>query len=266
MGASNSNIKITILGSGTSTGVPMIGCKCKICLSSDERNNRLRSSILITIDGGNILIDTSTDLRYQSLKYNVDSLDAVLFTHHHADHVHGIDELRSFNFIQKKEIDCYGNSKTLGRIKEMFSYIFDGTKSSGGLPRLNMKEVDGPFNLKGETFTPIEVMHGNAKILGYRFSKAAYITDCSGIPEESIRKLEGLDLLILGALRYAPHTKHFSISEALETVERLKPRQTFFTHMGHEIDYTETSAELPEGVDLACDGMVIELRESELVR
>ena len=256
-------VKITLLGSGTSTGVPMIGCKCNICTSDDKRNKRLRSSILISANGGNILIDTSTDLRQQALIYDVSRLDAVLFTHHHADHVHGIDELRSFNFIQKKEIPCYGNRRTLERIKEMFSYIFNGMTSSGGKPRLSMNEVDGPFDILDITFQPVEVAHGDISILGYRFSDAAYITDCSMIPEESLKKLEGLDILILGALRPTPHDKHYSISEAIETVKKIKPKKAVFTHMGHEIDYEGTSAALPQGIELAYDGMIIDVTAGE---
>lgn len=250
---------ITILGSGTSTGVPMIGCQCEVCSSKDKRNRRSRSSILISVNGGNILVDTSTDLRYQSLKNNIKSLEAVLFTHHHADHVHGIDDLRSFNFIQKREIACYGNKKTLDRIRIMFSYIFDGAPSSGGIPKLRLEEVDAPFEVMGEKIIPVEVSHGDDPVFGYRISNVAYITDCSGISDKSMELLRGLDLLILGALRYRPHDKHFSIDEAKAVVEQLHPKRTVFTHMGHEIDYEKTSAELPSGIELAYDGMTLDI-------
>ncbi len=254
-------IKITILGSGTSSGVPMIGCGCAVCTSDNPKNDRTRSSILISLAGGNILVDTSTDLRQQALRHGIDSINAVLFTHAHADHIHGIDELRSFNFIQKRPIPCYGDGRTLKRIKTIFSYIFDGgMKGEKGwwLPQLEMNEVKGVFDLLGMTLVPVEVAHGEIPVLGYRFGKTAYITDCSSIPDGSLEKLEGLDLLILGALRYVPHSKHFSIEEALAAVEKLKPKRTFFTHMGHDIDYDKTSAELPDGVSLAYDGLVLE--------
>lgn len=255
----NSMIKVTILGSGTSTGVPAIGCDCAVCTSGDPRDKRTRSSILLTINGANILIDTSTDLRYQALKNGIKRLSAVLFTHAHADHVHGIDELRSFNFLQQEAISCHGDKETLKRIKTMFAYIFKEYRQGGGIPRLTLKEVKGDFELGGRRFVPVEVLHGDLPILGYRVANIAYVTDCSGIGPESMEKLKNLDLFILGALRYRPHSTHFSLSEALDVVKILKPKRTLFTHMGHEISYVKTSAELPDGVELAYDGMSIEL-------
>lgn len=252
-------MRITILGSGTSTGVPVIGCNCKVCISGNARNKRTRSSALISLEGGNILIDTSTDLRCQSLKNGIRSLKAVLFTHPHADHVHGIDELRSFNFLQRESIPCYGNSNTLDRIRTMFSYIFNGETSGGGIPRLTMNEVNGIFELCDITVTPVEVIHGKLPILGYRLSNTAYITDCSEIPSSSMKKLEGLELLILGALRYREHSTHFTIDEAIGIVETLKPQKTVFTHLSHEIEYARTTSELPAGVELAYDGMILDV-------
>jgi len=255
----DSNLKVAILGSGTSTGVPVIACECKVCTSSDKRNNRTRSSILISRGDTNILIDTSTDLRYQALKNEIRGLSAVLFTHSHADHLHGIDELRSFNFIQKRAIPCYGDDKTIGRIKAMFSYIFEPQDNGGGgVPRLDMNEVSAPFYIDGLEITPIEVFHGKELILGYRMGNMAYITDCSDIPSLSMTKLHNLDLLILGALRHRPHNTHFNIKQALEVVERLRPRHTYFTHLSHEVEYESISAELPDGVELAYDGLTVE--------
>lgn len=254
-----SGIKITVLGSGTSTGVPSIGCDCDVCTSSDPRDKRTRSSILLTLDGSNVLIDTATDLRYQALKNGINRISAVFYTHAHADHVHGIDELRSFNFLQQEAIPCYGDKETLERIRTMFAYIFREHRCGGGIPRLTLHEVSGDFELLGNRFIPIEVLHGELPILGYRVSNMAYVTDCSEIGQVSMEKLEGLDLLILGALRYRPHSTHFSLSQALEIVKILKPKRTLFTHMGHEIGYRKTSAELPDGVELAYDGMIIEL-------
>lgn len=258
MAASEKKIGITILGSGTSTGVPIIGCECDVCNSTDSRNQRSRSSILISLEAGNILIDTSTDLRYQALKNGLKRVDAVLFTHAHADHVHGIDELRSFNFIQKRAIPCFGNATTLDRIKTMFSYIFKDHNLGGGVPSLIMNEVSEAFSLLDEEIVPIEVMHGDLPILAYRIANIAYVTDCSEIPPESMKKLKGLDLLILGALRYKPHSTHFSIDEALDVINILKPKRSLLTHMGHDLDYERTSAALPESVGLAYDGMTLE--------
>ncbi|MDH3974782.1 MAG: GPMC system MBL fold metallohydrolase [Deltaproteobacteria bacterium] len=255
MAEENATIKVTILGSGTSTGVPAIGCDCPVCSSHDPRDKRTRASILLTLEGANVLIDTSTDLRYQALKNGIKRLSAVFFTHAHADHVHGIDELRSFNFLQQEAIPCYGDKETLKRIKTMFAYIFREQRHGGGIPKLTLHEMSGDLQLLGRKFIPVEVLHGELPVLGYRVANMAYVTDCSEIGPASMEKLRGLDLLILGALRHRPHATHFSLSEALEVVEALKPRRTLFTHMGHEVSYIKTSAELPEGVELAYDGM-----------
>ena len=259
MAASEKKARVTILGSGTSTGVPLIGCDCDVCTSTDRRNRRSRSSILISLEAGNILIDTSTDLRYQALKNGLKRVDAVLFTHAHADHVHGIDELRSFNFIQKRAIPCFGNAITLDRIKTMFSYIFKDHNLGGGIPSLTMNEVGEAFSLLDEEVIPIEIIHGELPILGYRIANIAYVTDCSEIPAASMEKLKGLDLLILGALRYTPHNTHFTVDEAMDVVNALKPKRSLFTHLGHDLDYERAVAELPETVGLAYDGMTIEI-------
>lgn len=259
MAASQKKVRITILGSGTSTGVPIIGCDCHVCSSLDSRNERTRSSILISLEAGNILIDTSTDLRFQALKNNIRCVDAVLFTHAHADHVHGIDELRSFNFIQKRAIPCFGNAITLDRIKTMFSYIFKDHNLGGGVPSLTMNEVAKAFSLLDEEIIPIEVMHGDLPILAYRVANIAYVTDCSEISAASMEKLKGLDLLILGALRFKPHSTHFSVDEALDVLKVLKPKRTLLTHMGHDLDFEKTSARLPDCVGLAYDGMTIDI-------
>ncbi|MDT8317895.1 MAG: GPMC system MBL fold metallohydrolase [bacterium] len=251
-------MRITILGSGTSTGVPLIGCDCDVCSSTDSRNRRTRSSILISSEAGNILVDTSTDLRYQALENGIRRIDAVLFTHAHADHVHGIDELRSFNFIQKKAIPCFGNATTLDRIQRMFSYIFKDHNFGGGIPQLTMNEVADKFSLLDEEVVPVEVIHGDLPILGYRIADIAYITDCSEIPVASMEKLKGLDLLILGALRYTKHDTHFSVDEAMDVVRALKPERALFTHLGHDLDYEKAVAALPENVGLAYDGMTME--------
>ena len=259
MNNADESIKITVLGCGTSTGVPMIACDCSVCTSRDIRNKRTRSSILISRGEKNVLVDTSTDLRHQSLENNVRNVNAVLFTHCHADHVHGIDELRSFNFVQKESIPCYGDENTLNRIKQMFSYIFKKNHVGGGIPDISLNTLTGEETVEigGISFSPISVIHGNMPILGYRFNNVAYITDCSEIPATSMDKLQGLDILILDALRHRPHNTHFNIEEALDVVAHLKPRQTFFTHLSHEVDYESTMSTLPDGVRLAYDGMII---------
>jgi phosphoribosyl 1,2-cyclic phosphate phosphodiesterase len=254
-------MKVIILGCGTSTGVPIIGCSCPICTSSNPKNKRTRSSIFIRARGKNILIDTAPDLRFQALRHGITRLDAVLYTHSHADHIHGIDELRTYNFINKMVIPCYGNPDTVATIQTNFGYIFDSSYTSGGKPKLEMIPVADEFVFHGIRIIPIEVYHENWKILGYRIGKLAYITDCSGIPEESFEKLKGLDLLVIDALRYTPHPAHLSVEQAVQAVCMLKPGRAVFTHMGHEIEYDTLSRQLPEGIMPAYDGMEFELEE-----
>ncbi|MEK6791365.1 MAG: GPMC system MBL fold metallohydrolase [Deltaproteobacteria bacterium] len=251
-------MKLTILGCGTSTGVPIIGCKCVVCASPHPRNKRTRSSLLIE-NGASILIDTSTDLRTQALRHGLERLDGVLFTHHHADHVHGIDDLRAFNMAQQGAvIPCYGNKATISRIRSIFKYIFTQDPNDGWKPKLSMRVVKGMFKLGGIEVQPINILHGKDTILGYRIGNMAYLTDCSSIPKESEVALKGLDLLILGALRHKPHPTHFSISQAIEAALAVRARRTVFTHLGHNVDYEADNASLPQGVELAYDGMVME--------
>ncbi|MBI5236538.1 MAG: MBL fold metallo-hydrolase [Deltaproteobacteria bacterium] len=251
-------MKLTVLGCGTSTGVPIIGCKCVVCASPHPRNKRTRSSLLVEINGLSILIDTSTDLRTQALRHGLERLDGVLFTHHHADHVHGIDDLRAFNMAQGTVIPCYGNKAAISRIRSMFKYIFTQDPNDGWKPRLSMRVVKGRFKLSGIEVQPINILHGKETILGYRIGSVAYLTDCSSIPEESMAALKKLDLLILGALRHKPHPTHFSIGEAIEAARKIAARRTVFTHLGHNVDYETDNAGLPQGVELAYDGMVVE--------
>ena len=253
-------MNILFLGSGTSTGIPSLCCDCDVCKSDDNKNKRLRSSILVRNNGNHLLIDTSTDLRQQCLSNNITHINHVLYTHHHADHLHGIDELRSFNHFNKVIIPCYGNKDTIYEIKEKFNYIFDETTQiGGGLPKLTLNIVNNEqFKLGGVLITPLNIIHGKLIILGYRFNKCAYITDCSEIPSESKKQLKNLDILILNALGFDPHPTHFSLSQALDTVEELKPKSAIFTHINHKFDHEKISRELPTGVKLAYDGMVVE--------
>lgn len=252
-------MKLLILGCGTSTGVPIIGCDCGVCTSTEDRNIRTRASLLVRTASGNILIDTSTDLRFQSLKNGLKRIDAVLFTHPHADHIHGIDDLRAFNMTREGPIPCYGSAYTIERIKVMFDYIFDEGAHESWRPKLATTAVDSPFTVSGIDIAPIEIYHGKALILGFRIGKAAYLTDCSSIPPGSIEKLKGLDLLILGALRHKPHPTHMSIDEAVEVSRVIGARRTVLTHLSHAIDYTVENKKLPEGVELAYDSMEIEV-------
>ncbi len=252
-------MRLTILGCGTSTGVPVIACRCGICTSTDARNKRTRSSLLIEAGGRNILIDTSTDLRTQSLAHNLSRIDAVLFTHPHADHIHGIDDLRAFNLAQGASIPCYGSDFTIKRIRVMFDYIFRDDLNDGWKPNLTTTVVDAPFDLSGVGITPVPIYHGQALIFGYRIKDMAYLTDCSSIPAGSFDLLKGLDLLILGALRHKPHPTHFSIDQAVDASLAINPRRTVLTHLSHGLDYTRDNPTLPHGIELAYDGMRIEL-------
>jgi len=255
-------MKVTLLGCATSTGVPIIGCRCPVCASDNPKNKRTRCSVYIESQGKNILIDSSTDLRFQALRHNIIRLDAVLYTHSHADHTHGIDELRTFNFVNDMVIPCYGNALTINNLKNNFGYIFDGVYSSGGKPKLELNMVENNFDFDGISIIPVEINHANWMILGYRIGDFAYLTDCSGIPPESLDKLKGLDLLILSALRYREHPAHFNIDQAVEMAQRLNPKLTVFTHMGHEVEYDTLLSELPDNIVPAYDGMEVELDQA----
>jgi len=252
-------VRITVLGSGTSTGVPVIGCNCPVCISSDPRNRRHRASVLVSYNDRNVLIDTATDLRQQALDNRIESVNAVLFTHTHADHIHGIDELRAFNFMQGAKIPLYGSAASIERIRRSFEYIFTKVQAGGGKPILKTHVIDGAFDLFGERWIPVDIYHGRLVITGFRVGGFAYLTDCSAIPEESFALLEDLDVLILGALRYTSHPTHFSIPQAVEAIGRIGPRRAYLTHLSHRVDHAELLQQLPEGVEPAWDGLVIDI-------
>ena len=250
-------MEILFLGTGTSTGVPSLCCNCEVCQSNDVRNKRLRSSILVRENGHTILVDTSTDLRQQCLRYNINKIDTVLYTHHHADHVHGIDELRSFNFFNKTALPCYGNQHTLDNLKKNFSYIFGQAEQiGGGIPQIIPHTFeDKTYNFGGIPVTPLDIQHGKLIINGFRFKDCAYITDCSGIPHHTMEKLKGLKLLILNALGFKDHATHFNLSQALDAAKTIQAERTIFTHINHQFDFEKISKDLPKGVELAIDGM-----------
>ncbi|NSW98201.1 MBL fold metallo-hydrolase, partial [bacterium] len=220
-------MEVLLLGCGSSVGSPVIGRELD---SFDSKNFRTRSSVLITENNKNILIDTGADFRYQALRYKIKKIDIVLYTHSHADHTHGIDDLRIFSYIKKDKINCFANNYTIRDIKKNFSYIFDPVSTSGR-PRLKMKEVKDTFVEQGINIIPVEIKHKDWDILGYRINNFAYITDCSSIPDKSMEKLGGLDLLILDSLRFSPHESHLSVDQAIEIVDKLKPKKTILTHL-----------------------------------
>ncbi len=253
-------LKITVLGSGTSVGVPTIGCHCDVCRSADPRDNRLRPSILVSYDGRNVLIDTTPDFRLQALRAGIDHLDAVIFTHAHADHVMGLDDVRPFNFRQKTRIPIYAAEETMASIRRCFQYIFDGMKKESNVPQLDARILDGtPFDVFGLEFQPVTILHGRQPIYGFRFGAAAYLTDHSDIPEESMRRLSGLDVLFLDALRHKPHPTHSTVDRSLKTAEALGARRVFFTHICHDLAHERTESLLPAYIRLAYDGLEIEV-------
>ena len=255
-------IKITVLGSGTSVGVPTIGCHCDVCTSADPRDKRLRPSILISYDGHNVVIDTGPDFRYQALRAHIERVDAILFTHSHADHIMGLDDVRPFNFRQKERIPIYGTELTIATIQRCFEYVFDGGKKESNVPQLDVKLLDrGAVDVFGVKFLPVPVLHGTQTIHGFRFGAAAYLTDHSDIPEASIEQLRGLDVLFLDALRYKPHPTHSTVERSLQSVEKLAPRRAFFTHICHDLPHQSTEERLPPHVRLAYDGLRIEVSE-----
>lgn len=248
---------ITFLGTGTSAGIPVIGCKCSVCRSTDTRNNRTRASVLISWNSKNILIDTSTDFRAQALRENITHVDAILYTHSHADHILGLDDIRPYNFWQKGAIPIYGRLDTLSHIRRDFPYIFESTSALSMIPQVEEQAIAGPFEIFGTKIIPIPVMHGPNEIVGYRLGGFAYLTDFKSIPESSLPLLDELDVLVLDALRRKPHPTHSTLENSLRVVEELHPKRALFTHMCHDLDHRATEVELPAHVRLAYDGMKV---------
>lgn len=250
---------LTFLGTGTSTGVPTLRCPCSVCHSSDPRDRRLRPSIWLSYGGANVVVDTTPDFRAQALRAGIPALDAVLYTHSHADHIMGLDDVRPYNFGRPDALPIYANRATLADLRRTFAYVFEGTCTVSAIPRIAAHEANGTMELFGVRFEPLAVLHGELPVLGYRFGANAYVTDFSEIPPETRQRLCGLDVLILDALRLRPHPTHSNLANSLRLVEELRPRRAYFTHIAHELGHAATEASLPEGVHLAWDGLQLAL-------
>ena len=249
---------LTVLGSGTSMGVPTLGCDCVVCHSPDPHDRRSRPSVLVEFGGNVVLIDTTPDFREQALRENISKIDAVLYTHAHADHVLGLDDLRPLSFHRPNKIPLYAAPEHSAVIYTMFRYAFDAVYKHGNLPQVELKPLENPLDLFGARFEPISVLHGDAEVWGFRFGTAAYLTDFSEIPESSMQKLVGLDILFLDALRHKPHPTHSTIENSLRIAGRLQAKSTYFTHICHDLAHAETNRMLPPGVQLAHDGLKLE--------
>jgi len=252
-------VEVTFLGTGTSTGVPLPTCGCAVCRSTDPRDARLRPSVLLRWDGRTVLVDTSTDLRQQALRETLARIDAVVYTHAHADHIFGLDDIRMFNWVLGGPMPVYGSGPTLDALRRTFWYVFEDVEAGGGKPLVALHAVEAPFELFGRVVTPVPLWHGRLPILGYRIGRFAYLTDVSEIPEPSYALLHDLDVLVLSALRHRPHPTHFHLARAIEEAVRIGAARTLFTHLAHEISHAAVSRDLPPGIELAYDGLRLEV-------
>lgn len=249
-------VTITVLGSGTSMGVPTLGCDCKVCTSSDPRDNRLRPSVMLEYEGRTILIDTTPDFRQQALRERISRIDAVLYTHAHADHIMGLDDVRPLNLRQRSPIPIYGSPETLDTIRRTFAYVFENTSPESAIPNLTLHpQPVAAFDVAGLRIEPVLLHHGRTHVYGYIFGNAAYLTDHNMIPDASMERLYNLDVLFLDALRHKPHPTHTTLSRAVQYVEQLAPKRAYFTHLSHDLPHAITESMLPGNVRLAYDGM-----------
>lgn len=253
--------EIILLGTGTSVGVPMIGCECDVCTSNDPRNHRTRTGVAVRTPNGNFLIDTPPELRLQLIREHISMIEATIFTHSHADHIFGLDDLRIFGMYRDRAVTLYCEEIVEKQLRASFGYAFDPAYPNvhrGAVPKLEFDRIGTePFQLLGLTIRPIRLWHGKLPVLGFRIGDVAFCTDVSHIPAESWPLLESLDVLVIDALRDKPHPTHFNIEQGLQVAERLKPKQTYFTHISHSLDHTQTNARLPDAVELAYDGLRI---------
>ena len=252
-------LQLTVLGSGTSMGVPTLACHCAVCESADPMDKRMRPSVLLEYGGRSVVIDTTPDFRSQAMRAKLERLDALLYTHGHADHILGLDDVRPYNAKQRSTVPIYASSETLATLRRQFAYIFEGSPTFSSLPQIELREVDGPFDLFGARVIPIPAFHGPSPVLGYRLGNVAYLTDFSLVPEPSKDLLRGLDHFILDALRYTPHPMHSNVEQSLALVEELKPKHAWFTHICHDLGHAQTNAKLPAHVRLSYDGLKFEV-------
>lgn len=253
-------MKVTFLGTGTSQGVPVIGCDCQVCKSLDFRDKRFRSSIHLEANGVSLVVDTGPDFRMQMLRAGVKKLDAVIFTHEHKDHTAGLDDIRPYNFSQQMDIPIFGRRQVLEQIQQEYSYIFSAKKYPG-VPQVNAIEItENPFRVNGLSIIPIPVLHYKLPVLGFRFGDFSYVTDANFIPEDSMKLLEGTEILILDALQKDSHISHFTLDEAVEIAQKIGAKKTYFTHISHRMGlHEQIDRELPEGIALGYDGLEITL-------
>ncbi len=253
-------MKVTFLGTGTSQGIPVIACNCEVCLSGDKKDDRLRTSVLVEVANQTFVIDTGPDFRQQMLRENIQKLDAVLFTHEHKDHIAGLDDVRAFNFKQKKDMEIYASDNVIRALKREFYYAFESEKYPG-VPQLHINQIENKdFEINGVKITPIEVMHYKMQVFGFRINNFAYITDAKTISEIELQKLKGLDILVLNALRKTEHISHLNLKEAIEWASIIKPKKTYLTHISHLMGkHKDVSIELPKNIEIAYDGLQVDL-------
>ena len=250
-------MNVTFLGTGTSVGVPAVGCDCETCLSADPRDKRLRTSVLVESNGQNILIDASTDFRQQALRAGIKEIAAILFTHSHADHCFGLDDTRPIMF-KHGAIACFATETTWQGLRRIYAYVFEPAPYPG-VPRIIPHRIEGDFNLLGLDVAPLTVIHGRLPVTAFRIGRFAYVTDCNEIPDETCARLSGLDMLVIDALRFKKHPTHMTLDDALGYIKRLRPRRALLTHISHDIKHEETSGHLPENVEIAYDGLTLEI-------
>lgn len=255
---------VTFLGSGTSSGVPTIACRCPTCISTDQRDKRLRPSIWLRSSSQSVVIDTSSDFRQQCLRADIQDLNAVVYTHHHYDHIAGFDDLRAFNFKYRKPVRIYMMEETLTQIQSVFRYAFPtGEMPESGVPVVDAQIIaDTVFSIGDLSFLPLPLQHGRLRVNGYRIGDFAYCTDCNVVTPEAMDRLKGVRILVLDALRFVSHPTHFTLQQAIEIAQRIGAEQTYFTHIAHDIKHAEVEADLPSGINLAYDGLTITIREN----